>query len=120
MTSLSAGEERRAAMEASCEHWKNLEAVAACLREEGLKAVTQKHITLLPTHIGIVRKKERKGLFGAKFDTFENTHTIFLTDGDIVIIKGLELTGDADPLARIPLADPECFQKVKEVIRKNP
>lgn len=92
-----------------------LEAIAACLREEGLQAVA-KHNHDGMRRINIVRPRTVL-IAGTKVPTFDITHSIFVIDDRLVIHAGPNPTWvDESRYRSVELADPECFPKAKKVL----
>lgn len=84
----------------SAERHEMLEAIAACLRDEGLAALTQRRPGEIATTYILVLICTTRYLIG-------------LHETNITI------TVKENPLAQIPLADPQVFKKAKEVIKAH-
>lgn len=91
-------EKEAEAIKKSAERQQFLEAIAACLQNEGLAALPQRRPgEIATTYILICTTR----------------YLIGLHETDITI------TIKENPLAQIPLADPQVFKKAKEVIKAH-
>lgn len=97
------------------DHYILLETIAACLREEGLPAVTKRRLCIHPTEIAIVKLKPApKGIFN--YDRTETLYTITLQEDNLTLWEDEPWYNlNATPIATIPLADPQAFHKIKKL-----
>jgi hypothetical protein len=100
----------RQASQTATEHYVLLETIAACLRDEGLPAVTHRRLCILPTEITLIAEKKSR-----LFKQVEILYTITVANGKITIWKDEPwYKTDHVPIAVLDLADPNVFQKVKQ------
>lgn len=105
--------------------WETIEIIAACLREEGIKAVAKQEMTEYPNKIEVIRPRTLQ-VNDKPVQAPEVTHTIFWGSFDrdehwhdtgfLALYKGRHRTAWDPPIVEVEIGDPDCFPKLKKAL----